>query len=436
MDPASSSDDDNSSSSSRRGGKEQDDYTRARRRAEIEPVDSSEDDGSSDDDGEYNNYDDDDGDLQDLQDINDIQQLQEGITNFDDLPTDDSDSDSSDDSSSDGDAKRHAKSYDSEEEEESSDEEQEQQDEEDVPISERVASKAQLGRRYYTGDGDNTKASDNDVSFDESGKKRRAERKSRAIERLREVLKKDKKKKKQQSSTTSYSSDDDNSDNVEQATSSKEDTNTTTTKKKKKSKHAPTEMSSKRRDYFTRGRPDLNSSGIGISIGANKYKARDPRMTSLSGHLDDNIFDKRYSFLEEVQEKEIKQLKLRINAWKQSGEKGQRLRKKLGINAMNGGDSLEVDQEELTNLLQQRAERKRSQVVRSAKKIVKQKIQEDVASGKRGAYYPKRSELKRMEAEAKYMEIRKRGGEEAVDKAIAKRRKKNMSKVAKSMPNI
>ena len=260
--------------------------------------------------------------------------------------------------------------------------------------------------------------------FDESGKKRRAERKSRAIERLREVLKKDKKKK-QQSNTATHSSDD-----VEQATS-KEDA---TTKKKKKSKHAPTEMSSKRRDYFTRGRPDLNSSGIGISIGANKYKARDPRMTSLSGHLDENIFDKRYSFLEEVQEKEIKQLRLRINAWKQSGKKGQRLRKKLGINAMN--DSLEVDQEDLTNLLQQRAERKRSQVVRSAKKIVKQKIQEDVASGKRGAYYPKRSELKRMEAEAKYMEIRKRGGEEAVDKAIAKRRKKNMSKVAKSMPNI
>jgi len=434
MDPASSSDDD-SSSNSRRGDSKEDDYTRARRRAEIEPVDSSEDDGSSGD-GEYNNYED--GDLQDLQDIQDIQQLQEGITNFDDLPTDDSEDDSDSDSSDgDGDVtKQCAKSYDSEVEE-SSDEDQ-QQDEEDVPISERVASKAQLGRRYYTGDDDNTKASDynNDMMFDESGKKRRAERKSRAIERLREVLKKDKKKKKQQSSTTSYSSDDDNSDNVEQATSSKEDTNTTITKKKKKSKHAPTEMSSKRRDYFSRGRPDLNSSGIGISIGANKYKARDPRMTSLSGHLDENIFDKRYSFLEEVQEKEIKQLKLRINAWKQSGKKGQRLRKKLGINSTNGDESLEVDQEELTNLLQQRAERKRSQVVRSAKKIVKQKIQEDVASGKRGAYYPKRSELKRMEAEAKYMEIRKRGGEEAVDKAIAKRRKKNMSKVAKSMPNI
>jgi hypothetical protein len=58
-----------------------------------------------------------------------------------------------------------------------------------------------------------------------------------------------------------------------------------------------------------------------------------------------------------------------------------------------------------------------------------------VASGKRGAYYPKRSELKKMEAEAKFDEIRKRGGDEAVDAAIAKRRKKNVSKEARSMPS-
>jgi hypothetical protein len=40
-----------------------------------------------------------------------------------------------------------------------------------------------------------------------------------------------------------------------------------------------------------------------------------------------------------------------------------------------------------------------------------------------------------MEAEAKFEEIKKRGGDEAVDKAIAKRRKKNVAKEAKSMPS-
>jgi ribosomal RNA-processing protein 36 len=86
-------------------------------------------------------------------------------------------------------------------------------------------------------------------------------------------------------------------------------------------------------------------------------------------------------------------------------------------------------------LLQERADRKRAQVVRSAKRTVKKKIRDDVASGKRGAYYPKRNELRRMEMEAKFDEIRKQGGDEAVDKAIAKRRKKNVSKSKTLMPS-
>ena len=71
----------------------------------------------------------------------------------------------------------------------------------------------------------------------------------------------------------------------------------------------------------------------------------------------------------------------------------------------------------------------------AAKSSVKKKIRQEVASGKRGAYYPKRNELRRMELEAKFEEIRKRGGDEAVDKAITKRRKKNVSKSHKLMPS-
>ena len=259
-------------------------------------------------------------------------------------------------------------------------------------------------------------------------------RKSRAIElaseRLREARKKEKGANKgMKQSTGDYSSDDDDDSSIEQASSANNNKDT----KKKKSKHAPTEMSSKRRDFFARGRPDLNSSGIGVSIGANKYKSRDPRMISLSGHLDADVFEKRYGFLDEVQEKEIEQLKKRVAAWKKSGKKGQKERKKLGMT--QGGGSLEDDKEELTRLLQELAERKKANVVRAAKRSVKQKLRDDVASGKRGAYYPKRSELRRMEGEAKFEEIRKRGGDDAVNRAIEKRRKKNMSKSAKSMPS-
>ena len=100
-----------------------------------------------------------------------------------------------------------------------------------------------------------------------------------------------------------------------------------------------------------------------------------------------------------------------------------------------GGGSLEEDQEELTRLLQERAERRRADVVRAARRSVKERLKKDVASGKHGAYYPKRGELRRMEAEAKFEEIRKRGGNEAVDRAIAKRRKKNVAKEARRMPS-
>jgi ribosomal RNA-processing protein 36 len=203
---------------------------------------------------------------------------------------------------------------------------------------------------------------------------------------------------------------------------------------KKKSKHAPTEMSSKRQDYFARGRPDLNSSGIGVSIGANRYRSRDPRTESLSGHLDVDAFDKRYEFLITMQETEIDILKQRVNAWKTSGKKGQKIRRKLGMNN-SMGSSLEHDQEELTRLLQERAERTRANIVRTAKRSVKDKLKANVATGKHGAYYPKRSELRKMETEAKFEELRKRGGESAVDAVIAKRRKKNLAKEAKSMPS-
>lgn len=97
--------------------------------------------------------------------------------------------------------------------------------------------------------------------------------------------------------------------------------------------------------------------------------------------------------------------------------------------------SFKDDQEELKRLLQERAERKRSQISSAAKRSVKKKIREEVASGKRAAYYPKRNELRRMEMEAKFEEIHKRGGDDAVDKAIAKRRKKNVAKSHKMMPS-
>jgi ribosomal RNA-processing protein 36 len=191
--------------------------------------------------------------------------------------------------------------------------------------------------------------------------------------------------------------------------------------------------SSSRSDFYRRGAPDLNSSGLSVEIGAHKYKPRDPRMQSLSGHFDQNVFEKRYEFLEKMQDDEIERLKKRCNAWKMTGKKGNKMRKKLGLTSAN---TAEEDEAQLKRLLQERASRMDAKVLHAAKSTVKKKIRDEVAAGKRGVYYLKRREMKKLELEAKFDQLRKLGGDAAVNKALAKRRKKKMGKDAGLMPNV
>jgi ribosomal RNA-processing protein 36 len=211
--------------------------------------------------------------------------------------------------------------------------------------------------------------------------------------------------------------DDDDNDSVEVGDSGE----------KKKSKHAPTESSSKRADFYKR-KPSLNESGIGVDIGAHKYKPRDPRVDSLSGHLDVQHFEHNFDFLQDMRQKEMGTLRKNIAARKASGRKGQSRRRRMGLT--NDGGSLEEDQVELKRLMQEKADVERAKIDRTAKQTVKKKLHDDVAEGKRGVFFPKRKEMKRLHLEAKYEEIRKRGGDRAVDKVVAKRRKKNKSKDA------
>jgi ribosomal RNA-processing protein 36 len=199
--------------------------------------------------------------------------------------------------------------------------------------------------------------------------------------------------------------------------------------KAKKTKHAPTEVSSKRKDYFNRGAPQLNSAGIGIEIGAHRYKPRDPRMSSMSGRLQEDHFEHHYGFLQDLRQEEIDALQRRIKARKVQGKKGQRLRQKLGLTTENA-PSLEDDQQQLLTLKQQMAQFEKNQVDRAAKQSVKRKIREEVESGQRCAYFIKRAEKKKMELEARFEELSKRGD---LMKIMAKKRKKNKSKDASLM---
>ena len=107
-------------------------------------------------------------------------------------------------------------------------------------------------------------------------------------------------------------------------------------KKGRKSKHAPAEVSSRRRTKF-----DINASGLSVEIGKHRYQPRDPRMqTGPQQHGSGSAESE--AFFRELREKEIKNIRQRMKAQKVPGKKGQRLRKKIGP----------VDIEEQASLLQ------------------------------------------------------------------------------------
>eukprot|EP00552_Chaetoceros_brevis_P002476 CAMPEP_0197742840 /NCGR_PEP_ID=MMETSP1435-20131217/32705_1 /TAXON_ID=426625 /ORGANISM="Chaetoceros brevis, Strain CCMP164" /LENGTH=112 /DNA_ID=CAMNT_0043333501 /DNA_START=27 /DNA_END=362 /DNA_ORIENTATION=- len=112
-----------------------------------------------------------------------------------------------------------------------------------------------------------------------------------------------------------------------------------------------------------------------------------------------------------MQDDEIDKLKDKCKAWKMTGKKAQKLRKKLGMTT--GGKSVstaEDDKSELDRLLQERATRRNTKISRAAKSAVKKKIKDDVAAGKQGAYYLKKRDMRKLEMEAKFNSLKKSGG--------------------------
>jgi ribosomal RNA-processing protein 36 len=265
-------------------------------------------------------------------------------------------------------------------------------DDEELPLQERIQRNEQQG-----------------LSLKESRK-----RKSRAIEVAVQRLK----------HNNSNDNDNDNNDN------GNNNSNKTSDHEKivKKSKHAPAEVSSKRSDYFRRGAPKLNESGIGVEIGAHRYKPLDPRASNLHGHYNEEQFEKNYGFLEKMRQEEIAKLKKQIVARKITGKRGQAKRRRMGITDQG---NLEDDKERLKQLMQEKADLERRKLNRTAKQAVKKQMRDQVEQGKGGAYFLKRKERRGMELQAKMEAIRKKGGDAAVDKAVNKRRKKQKSKDAK-----
>jgi len=185
---------------------------------------------------------------------------------------------------------------------------------------------------------------------------------------------------------------------------------------KKRSKHAPTEVSSKKADHF---RPKGLLAGVGVEL-PGVYQGNDPRGSSLHGHFSLDHFNHHYKFVIDRRKEEIKELRKRIKAHRITGRKGQQLRRRMKVRT-----TLEEDQELLNRLIQDQAVYERQEMDRQAARKVKQQIN--------GSFKPKRRDEKRMHEQARLDVLKERRGDGAVAKDQAKRRKKLKSRHADYM---
>lgn len=170
-------------------------------------------------------------------------------------------------------------------------------------------------------------------------------------------------------------------------------------KPQRSSKHAPTEMTSKRQVSRKR---DV--------ISVQKVLPRDPRFSSASGAVDEARARKAYAFLDEYRDAEMAQLRAAIKKTKSAQEK-----------------------EELARTLKSMQSRKEARVKRDAEQelIAQHRRQEKelVAQGKK-PFYLKKSEQKKQLLLDRFAGMKKK----QVDRTIERRRKKLTSKERRNMP--
>ncbi|KAF8609567.1 DUF947-domain-containing protein [Ceratobasidium sp. AG-I] len=176
---------------------------------------------------------------------------------------------------------------------------------------------------------------------------------------------------------------------------------------KRSSKHAPTEITSKR--PVSRHRAAVEVPTIPI---------RDPRFTPLSGTLSEPHFSRAYSFLPELQRTEAVTLRASLAKARKQRAPFETI------------DKLERALKHAESALEKarREEREREALTK-----VKKEEREKRGEGK-GAWYMKQSEKRSVLLQAKFDDLAAHGGQNAVRKAIDKRKKKVAQKEKKARP--
>ncbi|GAB5372055.1 hypothetical protein AAMO2058_001632900 [Amorphochlora amoebiformis] len=171
-------------------------------------------------------------------------------------------------------------------------------------------------------------------------------------------------------------------------------------KHEKVDKNAPEELSSKK--PVSRFRQIMQRK---------KFKPRDPRFDENCGALNPKMFRKAYSFVDDIKSEELRVMNKMM---KKTRSKNNKSALKDAINKHKQAKKMQELKEKEREIRQE----------------WEQKEREMVGNGKK-QYFLKKSDVKKIMLAEKYLQLKKEG---RLDKAMAKRRKKNASKDHRWMP--
>ncbi|KAJ2413774.1 rRNA biogenesis protein rrp36 [Coemansia sp. IMI 209128] len=144
-----------------------------------------------------------------------------------------------------------------------------------------------------------------------------------------------------------------------------------------------------------------------------KPQTRDPRFDNLSGHFNEDLYEKSYGFLDKQREEEIESLKAQMQKIKnRDPHEAQRI------------------QTVVSSMQSQMAAQRQKKHTQELKRTHRKKELEAVKQGKT-PYFLKKSDLKGLEVAEKFTKLK---GESKLDNYLEKRRKRNATKDHRRMP--
>ena len=198
---------------------------------------------------------------------------------------------------------------------------------------------------------------------------------------------------------------------------------------KKRAGDAPAEMTSKKPVSWVRE----------VVHVPRRAATRDPRFDNLSGHFNNGLYRASYRFLEDMRADDEQRLRDEVADLAARAQEARELADESpdDDDAADTAASVEAQLHDarraLAVLLQQNRSEAAHERAAERKRSARRLAASSVARGK-GAFYMKRSQVKRLEAENAYHELRRTAGSEGVERFIARQNQRAVSREKRRGP--